>query len=267
MSYELEKTQRPYDTLPDVTDANAFPSADADAVPSVTAEQMREVDRAMVQEYGIQLTQMMENAGRSLGHLARTRFLDGEPRGKRALVLAGRGGNGGGGMVCARRLHTWGAEVHVLTASPISEIEGVPDDQLGILRRMGVTVSHGPDSPDLPEADIVIDAIIGNSLRGAPSGAAASLIRAANAHGAPVLSLDVPSGVDASTGSVTEPSIRATATLTLALPKTGLYTAAAAQYVGELYLADISVPPQLYDASLGLTVGPIFAKGDIFRLR
>ena len=235
-------------------------------MPSVTAEQMREVDRAMVEDYGIQLTQMMENAGLSLAHLARTRFFHGEPAGKRALVLVGRGGNGGGGMACARRLHNWGADVEVVTASPLSEIEGVPGVQLGILQRMAVPVSHGSDSPDLPEADIVIDAIIGYSLRGAPAGAAARLIRAANAHEAPVLSLDVPSGVDASTGSVTEPSIRATATLTLALPKTGLHAAAATPYVGELYLADISVPPQLYDATLGLTVGPIFAKGDVVRL-
>ena len=95
-----------------------------------------------------------------------------------------------------------------MTTSPISEIEGVPGDQLGILRRLGVTVTHGLESPDIPEADIVIDAIIGYSLRGAPARAAARLIRAANAHEAPVLSLDVPSGVDASTGSVSEPSIR-----------------------------------------------------------
>ena len=235
-------------------------------MPSITADQMREVDRAMVEDYGIWLTQMMENAGRSLAHLARTRFFHGEPAGKRALVLVGMGGNGGGGMVCARRLHNWGAQVQVVTPSPIPEIEGVPGVQLGILQRMGVPVSHGSDSPDLPEADIVIDAIIGYSLRGAPAGAAARLIRTANAHEAPVLSLDVPSGVDASTGSVTEPSIRATATITLALPKTGLHAAAAVRYVGELYLADIGVPPQLYDATLGLTVGPIFAKGDIVRL-
>ena len=76
--------------------------------PSITADQMREVDRAMVEDYGIQLTQMMENAGRNLAHLARYRLLEGDPRGERVLVLAGKGGNGGGGAVCARRLHNWG---------------------------------------------------------------------------------------------------------------------------------------------------------------
>ena len=94
-------------------------------VPFITTEQMREVDRIMIEEYGILLLQMMENAGRNLAHLARTRFLAGNPRNKRVLVLAGRGGNGGGGLVCARRLHNWGVEVRVWTTSPASELSSV----------------------------------------------------------------------------------------------------------------------------------------------
>ncbi len=82
-------------------------------VPFITTDQMREVDRAMIEDFGISLVQMMENAGRNLAQLARQRFLDGDPRGRRVVVLAGTGGNGGGGLVCARRLHNWGAEVEV----------------------------------------------------------------------------------------------------------------------------------------------------------
>ena len=234
---------------------------------TVTADQMREVDRAMVEEYGIQLTQMMENAGRNLAHLARERLFEGDPREKRVLVLAGKGGNGGGGMACARNLHNWGAEVEVITAVPASTFDGVPGEQLHILRRMGVPVSDGMDGRELPEAELVVDALIGYSLRGSPTGVAANLIRAANAHGAPILSLDAPSGVDATTGWVYDPAVRATATLTLALPKTGIHGQAARSYVGELYLADIGVPPALYaDHSIGLTVGPIFAENDILHL-
>jgi YjeF-related protein N-terminus len=83
-------------------------------VPSLTTEQMIEVDRAMIQEMRIELIQMMENAGRNLAHLARVRFFDGNPAGKHVVVLAGTGGNGGGALVCARRLHTWGALVQVV---------------------------------------------------------------------------------------------------------------------------------------------------------
>ncbi len=85
------------------------------------------------------------------------------------------------------------------------------------------------------------------------------------AHGAPILSLDLPSGLDATTGQAHDPTIRASATLTLALPKTGLRAPGASAYVGELYLADIGVPPALY-THLGLSVGPLFAAHEIVRL-
>lgn len=108
---------------------------------------------------------------------------------------------------------------------------------------------------------------IGYSLRGSPRGASAALIRSANSRPAPVLALDVPSGLDATTGAVHEPAIRATATLTLALPKTGLRAHPARDFVGEVYLGDIGVPTSLYaDAPLALDVGPVFAKDDIVRL-
>ena len=77
-------------------------------VPFITTDQMREVDRAMIEDYGISLVQMMENAGRNLAQLARRRFLDGDPRQRHVVVLAGAGGNGGGGLVCARPVYTTG---------------------------------------------------------------------------------------------------------------------------------------------------------------
>jgi NAD(P)H-hydrate epimerase len=118
---------------------------------------------------------------------------------------------------------------------------------------------------DTREGDLVIDGIIGYSLSGAAQGAAADLIRWANGQRAPVLALDVPSGLDSTTGDVYEPCIRATATMTLALPKRGLRDPRARLYVGELYLADISVPPGLY-TSLGVVVSSLFAKSEVIRL-
>src|SRR5260370_18639739 len=87
-----------------------------ETVPFLTTEQMIAVDRAMVEDLHIDLVQMMENAGRNLAHLARVRFFDGRPIGKQVVVLTGSGGNGGGAMVCARRLHAWGRQVHVFLA-------------------------------------------------------------------------------------------------------------------------------------------------------
>ena len=81
----------------------------AEEIPFLTTRQMIEVDRLMTAEYGIDLVRMMENAGRNLARLAVDRFFDGDPSGKRVTVLAGTGGNGGGVLVAARRLHAWGA--------------------------------------------------------------------------------------------------------------------------------------------------------------
>lgn len=239
---------------------------DAD-IPFVTVDQMREVDRLLEEEYGILLVQTMENAGRGLAELAISRFLEsGSPKG-RVLVLAGTGGNGGGGLVCARHLHNWGVEIVIFITAPHSSFRKVPAIQLGIVTRLRVPVTHYVEGARLPSADLIIDAVIGYSLRGAPKGEAADLISDANAHGAPILSLDIPSGLDATTGAIYKPAIEATATLTLALPKTGLQTQAGLRHAGEVYLGDIGVPPQLYARpTLGLAVGPIFEKGGIVQL-
>ena len=119
-------------------------------IPFITTDQMREVDRPMIEDYGISLVQMMENAGRNLAQLARGRFLQGDPTGRRVLVLAGKGGNGGGGMVCARRLHDWGAEVQLWMTAPGNELAGVPLHQLGILERMGIPSIAAGEAPIMP---------------------------------------------------------------------------------------------------------------------
>lgn len=230
-----------------------FPTIPASSVPAVTAEQMREVDRVAVEEIGLLLLQMMENAGVRVAELVLDRF-----RPHAVAVVCGRGGNGGGGLVAARHLANHGVRVGVTLADDAGRLGDVPLHQLSILRRMGVPVGVEPAS-----ADVVLDSLIGYSLRGDPRGRAADLVRWANEQEAPTCSLDVPSGLDATTGLNGDPCIRATATLTLALPKTGLAMAPAV--VGELYLADISIPSSVY-AALGIHAGPIFESGPILRL-
>jgi len=224
-----------------------------DPIPHLSAERMREVDRLMVEDYGIGLPQMMVHAGRHLAHLARERFFSGDARDRAVVVLAGTGGNGGGALVAARRLHSWGASVRVFVTGAREDFAPVPP-------------ADAIDTVSL--TDLVLDGIIGYSLRGAPHGPAAELIRWANVQPAPVLSLDLPTGLDATTGEVFDPAVRADATLTLALPKQGLSVPEADDVVGELYLADIGVPRSLYAIpSVGVEVGPIFATSDIVRLR
>jgi len=236
-------------------------------VPFLTTGQMIEVDRAMMQDMRIALIQMMENAGRNLAHLARVRFFAGNPAGKKVVVLAGTGGNGGGVLVCARRLHTWGAHVQIILTHPPANFTPVPAQQLDIVQRMNIGVTEAGALAQVQDAELIVDGLIGYRLKGPPHGPVADLIRWANAQAVSILALDVPSGVDGTTGAVFDPAIKATATMTLALPKAGLSAPAAQALVGELYLADISVPPALYsEPALSLHVGSLFAESEILRL-
>jgi NAD(P)H-hydrate epimerase len=222
----------------------------------------------MIEDYHISLIQMMENAGRDLAHLARERFLCGDPRRRKVIVLAGTGGSGGGALVAARRLHNYGANIRVFVTKPDADFAPVPAHQLDILRRMNVPVNLSEEINSAGSADLVIDGIIGYSLHGNPRGTAAALIQWANTQNAPILALDAPSGLDTTTGTVYKPAIQAAATMTLALPKAGLLSGQGLRQVGELYLADISVPPELFAIpTLNIPVGPIFAASDIVRLR
>lgn len=196
----------------------------------LTEAQMIEVDRVMIDDLGIELIQMMENAGRNLAQLAIDRYAP-----SRVVVCAGSGGNGGGGMVAGRHLANRGVEVEIVTTRRLDELQGVPAHQRRILEEMGVPVVD-----TWAGADVILDAVIGYSLRGAPTGRSLELIDAMNADAAPVLSLDTPSGLDVTTGDAPGAVVRADATLTLAAPKIGL---ADSEAVGDLFVADISVPP------------------------
>lgn len=233
----------------------------------INTPQMIEVDRLMTEEYHIELIQMMENAGRCLAILVKERFLDGDVLGKSIVVLAGTGGNGGGALVAARRLHNWGAKVKVFTTAPYEKFTPIAAHQYTILKRMGVSIESetGLNKPIKPAA--ILDGIIGYSLKGNPRSSAADMIHWANNQNAPIVALDTPSGLDLNNGTLYEPAIRALATLTLAMPKMGLFASDAKSVVGELYAGDISVPPELYqEESLGLEPTNIFRYSDIIRI-
>src|SRR5687767_14708626 len=150
--------------------------------PAVTGEQMAEVDRIMIRELGVDVLQLMEVAGRAVAAFARDTMLGGDARGKHVAILCGTGGNGGDGMVAARFLHGWGAGVAVWLSHRPDPDRSVAAHQLAILERMGLPVVEAGMDPALPDSDLVIDALLGFSLSGPPSGTAAALIRAANAH-------------------------------------------------------------------------------------
>lgn len=202
---------------------------------------MIEIDRMMIDDYKIDLLLMMENAGMKLASLA-SKILKGYVINKKIIVLIGKGNNGGGGLVAARHLHNWGASVSIILGSN-ENLRNIPEKQLDIDRKIGININ---EKKVFTDEDLIIDALIGYNLTGNPREPIAEIIRKANNSEIPILSLDIPSGLDSSTGIPYNPCIVASTTLTLALPKNGLMVKKAKRFVGELYLADISIPREIY---------------------
>jgi NAD(P)H-hydrate epimerase len=230
-------------------------------IPQISTQQMIEVDRLMIDYYGITLFQMMENAGLNLARLA----LKYSEKSDTFLILAGSGGNGGGTLVAARRLIGWGKNVKIRLSKNIEQYHGVPAHQLYILQQLNADIKPFMQNEHFSD-NIILDGIIGYSINGAPRGVAAQMIEMTNGSNATVISLDTPSGIELTEGIAYHPSVKSDATLTLALPKKGLFKPLIKNLVNQLYLADIGVPLQLYKKmGIDLKENP-FKDSEIVRL-
>lgn len=218
----------------------------------VTVDQMRSLDAGASQEYGIPSLVLMENAGRGVAEKTEE-FFAGCVVNRRILVFAGKGNNGGDGFVAARHLANRGADVKVFLLYPREEITGDALVNLEILEKLGINISVlGPRDiqkvkVSLLYGDLVIDAIFGTGFRGKAQGNAAWLIEAINDSSRPVIAVDLPSGLEADTGKVNGPCIRASLTCTFGLPKLGFYLYPGVEFCGEIVLVDISLPVPLIE--------------------
>lgn len=221
-----------------------FRTEDGQSVPAVTAEEMRAVDRVAVEDVGLGLLQMMENAGRSLAsQVFEVRSDSGSGSDTPVQIAAGNGGNGGGGMVCARHLANNDVPVEVILDRDPEALTGAAAHQHRILDEMAVPVRNGAEDGITPtKPGVRVDSLIGYGLSGPVTGAVRELIERIEESPNPVVSLDVPSGVDASNGHTEGPSVTPDRTVTLALPKVGLRTVE-----GTLFLSDIGIPQTVYD--------------------
>lgn len=206
---------------------------------------MRKIDDITIREFQVDVLALMENAGRATAELAK-RMLGRTVTGKRVACLVGGGNNGGDGMVAARHLANWGANVEVIVGITKDRMKSAPMAQIRILETMGVRTLLTYDA--IGENDLLIDALIGYGLEDRPRERVANIIKEANESGRPILALDLPSGMNATTGEAYEPCVKATATITLALPKTGFLAPRAPAYLGDLYLGDISIPRKVYQS-------------------
>jgi NAD(P)H-hydrate epimerase len=208
----------------------------------LTSEEMGEADREAIDGFGIDVLSLMENAGLAVATLARL-LLEGNVVGRRVGVLVGKGNNGGDGLVAARRLHNWGADVRVMLSDRVA-IGQVPSRQLTAVEKADVPVQGAGGS--LTGFDLLIDSLLGYNSKGDPREPVRGMILSANTSGVPILAVDIPSGLDATVGGPNDPCVMARATLTLGFPKTGFLNPRCRGYVGQLYLGDVSLPLEIY---------------------
>jgi NAD(P)H-hydrate epimerase len=225
-------------------DDEAFVTSRGVPVPAVTAGAMRAVDRVAVEEFRLPLLSMMEHAGRDLAKASQA-VVGGQPRD--AVVVAGGGGNGGGGLASARHLENHGTEVTAVLDRPRDELDDAAERQATALNGTDATIVDGEDAVHdavdaVLDVDVVVDALVGYGLSDPLDGTAADLAQVIDQGAKRALSLDVPSGFDATTGDASERAVHPDATLTLALPKTGLTAAP-----GDVLLGDIGIPAGVYE--------------------
>jgi hydroxyethylthiazole kinase-like uncharacterized protein yjeF len=223
-------------------------------VPVLTAAEMRDADRRTIEEVGLPGAVLMENAGAAVARAIRARF----PGARQPAVLCGKGNNGGDGFVVARHLRDLRPAVYLLGSR--SEAHGDARLHLGVYERSGGTVREVPDAdawsavrPSVLAADLIVDALLGTGLSQEPSGLVGEVIRDLAGRPepgrAPLVAVDLPSGLSSDTGETPWPTLAAALTVTFGAPKYGHVLPPACERVGELVVADIGIPRPLLEVA------------------
>ncbi len=201
------------------------------------AQEMAQIDRQAIEGFGIPSLLLMEKAGLSVVEAIRREF----PDARKVLVVAGRGNNGGDGLVVARHLHLLGYSVGYVLALG-EELKGDALLQYKLLKNLGLEPLK---EVDFTKYELVVDAIFGTGFEPPVRGQAVKWIEAINRSGLPVVSVDIPSGLSADSGRLFEPSVRANATVTFQFPKLCHFLHLASKSCGRLYVANIGIPAWL----------------------
>ena len=210
----------------------------------LTREQVREVDRRAIEQYGIPGIVLMENASRAAADAA-IQMLDGDCVGE-ILIVCGGGNNGGDGLAVARHLHICGADVVVALAVDPATYKGDALINWNIVSEMKLpALTATPAIIERSEPLLVVDAIFGTGLQHPPRSPASDLIAAINRSRSPVLSIDVPSGLDCNTGQPLGECVNAERTVTFVAEKVGFATPEARRHLGHVTIAGIGCPPEL----------------------
>ncbi|MBO8141705.1 MAG: NAD(P)H-hydrate dehydratase [Firmicutes bacterium] len=217
----------------------------------VTSQEMRAIDGQAIEEYGIPGLVLMEHAGWQVARRAWDLLAD--IGGRKVVVFAGTGNNGGDGCVAARHLFNWGARVRIVLAGDPNRAGPDAAKQLEMARRLGIEVvpltaeTRQKVRLNAAAADVLVDALLGTGSKGAPRGAAGQAVDILNGSGKPVVAVDIPSGVDADTGAVPGNAVQAEWTVTFGLPKVGLLLSPGRRFAGRIAVVDIGLPRMLLE--------------------
>lgn len=213
----------------------------------LTKEEMAKVDEKVPEKYGVTISRMMENAGLQIAEFLRTEIAE-----EQFSFYAGKGNNGGDALAAARRLYIWGYDVEVILVS--ENLDGIREEELETLKRLGVEINVKSSEKEYP---VAVDGLLGYNIKGDPRPPIDGMIREVNNH-ANVVSIDLPSGLHPDSGERSNPSVRPYYTVSLAAPFEGMTE----RNSGEVWLADISVPSELF----GESMKDIFRNSSIVKL-
>jgi len=232
----------------------------------VTGQGMKEIDEEAIKRIGIPSLVLMENAGRSAFLILKERVPELKGKEVKVTVLAGKGNNGGDGLVVARYLLNLGAKVEIFILGKREELSPETLTNSKILEKMEANLTYLPDEEALPKlagslkhADLIIDALLGIGVKGPVRGYYAKVIELVNASSryrkVKIVSIDLPSGLEADTGHIEGPCVQADLTITMELPKLGCLLYPGKDYVGDLIIAEIGYPQSVkerYESKLEL---------------
>ena len=216
----------------------------------LTTQEMQQADRQAIESYGIPSVVLMENAAGAVTDVILKKY----PKAQRIIILCGKGNNGGDGLAAARLLHNKGLSVDVFLFAPFKDMQGDANINLSIAQKMGASIQTilteaqlQEQFPALSAADLLVDALFGTGLQRPLEGLWAAAVDILNAVQTPVLAVDIPSGLDASTGAVPGPAVSADTTVTFGALKIAHVFAPASAYCGEVVVGDIGIPYEVME--------------------
>ena len=213
----------------------------------VTSKEMQQIDKLAQEKFGIPSLTLMENAGIASLSFALDLLTKEKHTGKSIAIFCGKGNNGGDGLVIARKLLEKKIQVHTYLLCKVDDLKKDPAINFEkFLKTPGATFSENSTiTPPINTCSLIIDAIFGTGFKGKPNEPIASVINLINDSKVPVLAIDVPSGLDATTGQANGACIKAKHTITFGLPKTGFYKNAGPKHTGKIIIKNIGFPVTL----------------------